>query len=71
MKLNDKHEAADLIYWHILDTLPDDVRKLCVKPNYEKGGTVNTETGTDLLFGIEDILAEYCEELQLQGGNDE
>lgn len=64
MKLNDKYEVADLIYWHILDTLPDDVRKLCVKPDYVKGGTINTETGTDLYYGIEDILAEYCNELE-------
>ena len=63
MKLNDKHEACEKIYWHILDTLPDDVRKLCVENNPENDGTVNTETGTDLLFGIEDILAEYCDEL--------
>ena len=71
MKLDDKYEASEKIYWHILDTLPDDVRKLCVENDPKNEGTRNTETGMNLYFGIEDILAEYCEELQLQGGNDE
>ena len=64
MKLNDKYEVADKIFWHILDTLPSDVRKLCVEFDPKNEGTQNTETGTDLYFGIEDILAEYCDELE-------
>jgi len=64
MKLDDKYEVANEIYWHILDTLPNDIRKLCVEFDPKNEGTRNTEIGMNLYFGIEDILAEYCEELQ-------
>ncbi len=62
MKLNDKYEASEKIYFHMIDKLPENYKKLFIKPDSVKG-TINTDLGTDLYYGIEDILAEYCEEM--------
>jgi len=57
MELQKKAEIADEIFEFIMGKVSDPY--LYVEYNPDDDGTINTELGSELYYGIEDILEEY------------
>ena len=57
MDFDKKVQIADEIFWFMMGKVSDP--DLYVKDNPDDDGTINTELGSELYYGIEDILDEY------------
>ena len=59
MELEIKATIADDIFFLLMDNLSEKESKKFVIDNPDDDGTINTELGSKLYYGIEDILDEY------------
>ena len=59
MVLEIKATIADDIFFLLMDNLSEKESKKFVIDNPDDDGTINTELGSKLYYGIEDILDEY------------
>ena len=57
MELQKKAQIADEIFEFMMGKVSDP--DLYVEDNPDDEGTINTELGSELYYGIEDILDEY------------
>ena len=57
MDFDKKAQIADEIFEFMMGKVSDP--DLYVKDNPDDDGTINTELGSELYYGIEDILDEY------------
>ena len=57
MELQKKAQIADEIFEFMMGKVSDP--DLYVEDNPDDDGTINTELGSELYYGIEDILDEY------------
>tara|TARA_R110002074_G_C12400423_1_gene654091 strand:- start:610 stop:786 length:177 start_codon:yes stop_codon:yes gene_type:complete len=57
MELEKKAQIADEIFEFMMGKVSDP--DLYVEDNPDDDGTINTELGSELYYGIEDILDEY------------
>lgn len=57
-------EMADTLYWEFIGSLPEEIQELYVvfDSDNELNSTINTEKGSELYWGIEDMLTEWVGE---------